>query len=150
MKEEEPLPLADPINNFTGSRASYRAVRQNKASAASARHIYMARGSMKDISREEFEQVRETLIQTRERMAAGEAIQSRHDDAIQILSQQIAELSEETRRGIADIKGQIIEANTGKAKILYGAISAGGTIGGGIAVGLYQLIHAIYPHLFGG
>lgn len=105
---------------------------------------------MPDVTREEFEQLREGHTQIRERVAAGEAVQDQHGGAIQRLSDQISALSREQREGIANLGKQIAAGNSTRSRTVTAAITGGGAVGGSFAVGLYQLLHTLYPHLFGG
>lgn len=101
------------------------------------------------VTREEFEQLRESHTQTRERVAANEAVQDQHEGAIQNLSDQVANLAREQRKGIATLSQQITESNSARGRLVSAAITGGSALGGGCAVGLYQLIHTLYPHFFG-
>ncbi|GBQ08468.1 hypothetical protein AA15669_1795 [Saccharibacter floricola DSM 15669] len=105
---------------------------------------------MPDVTREEFEQLRESHTQTRERVAANEAVQEQHGGAIQRLSDQVSALSRETRQGFATVTQQITEENSLRARTVSAAIASGSAVGSASAVGLYQLLHTLYPHLFGG
>ena len=112
---------------------------------------------MTEITREEFEQLRtrheqldERHAQTRERVAANEAVQDQQGGAIQRLYDEIAALAREQREGLHTIQQQIADANSARARTVTAAITGGGAVGGAVAVGFYQLIHAIYPQLFGG
>lgn len=112
---------------------------------------------MPEITRAEFEQLRtqhqqldERHAQTRERVAASEAVQDQQSGTIQRLHEEIADLAREQREGLNAIQQQISDANSTRARTVTAAITGGGAVGGAVAVGLYQLIHAIYPHLFGG
>ncbi|WP_282803135.1 hypothetical protein [Bombella apis] len=81
-----------------------------------------------------------------ERVAALEAVQARHDEDITKLSDKIDNLAGEQRAGIAALSSQIRDVNSARARTVTAAITGGGAV----AVGLYQLLHALYPHLFGG
>lgn len=85
-----------------------------------------------------------------ERVAALEAVQARHNDDITKLSDKIDSLAREQRTGIAALSDQIREVNSSRARTVTAAITGGGAVGGSVAVGLYQLIRFLYPHLFGG
>ncbi|MCL1496272.1 hypothetical protein CO583_01945 [Parasaccharibacter sp. TMW2.1882] len=112
---------------------------------------------MPEITREEFEQLRtrheqldERHAQTRERVAASEAVQDQQGGTIQRLHEEIADLAREQRAGIAALSDQIRATNSSRSRTLYAAISGGGAVGGAVACGLYQLVHTLYPHFFGG
>lgn len=112
---------------------------------------------MTEITREEFEllrndhaQLTEQHNQTRERVAAGEAMQARHDDDLAKLSNKIDGLAEKMTGCISALSNQLRETNSLRSRIVTAAISGGAAIGGGVAVGLYQIIHTLYPHFFGG
>ncbi|MUH03198.1 hypothetical protein GM609_06785 [Bombella sp. ESL0387] len=85
-----------------------------------------------------------------ERVAALEAVQERHDEDLTKLSNKIDNLAVEFRAGIAALSNQIRDTNSARSRIVTAAISGGAAIGGGVAVGLYQIIHTLYPHFFGG
>ena len=85
-----------------------------------------------------------------ERVAALEAVQARHDEDITKLSDKIDDLAREHRAGLAGLSRQIADASSTRARTVTGAITGGGAVGGAVAVGLYQIIHLLYPHLFGG
>ena len=85
-----------------------------------------------------------------ERVAALEAVQARHGEDITKLSDKIDDLAREQRAGIAALSSQIREANSIRARTVTAAITGGGAVGGAVACGLYQIIHALYPHFFGG
>ncbi|MCL1515237.1 hypothetical protein [Parasaccharibacter sp. TMW2.1890] len=85
-----------------------------------------------------------------ERVAALEAVQERHDEDLTKLSNKIDNLAVEFRAGIAALSNQIRDTNSSRSRIVTAAISGGAAIGGGVAVGLYQIIHTLYPHFFGG
>lgn len=85
-----------------------------------------------------------------ERVAALEAVQARHGEDITKLSDKIDDLAQEQRAGIAALSSQIRDVNSARARTVTAAITGGGAVGGAVSVGLYQLLHALYPHLFGG
>lgn len=85
-----------------------------------------------------------------ERVAALEAVQARHGEDITKLSDKIDNLAGEQRTGIAALSSQIREANSTRARTVTAAITGGGAVGGAVSVGLYQIIHMLYPYLFGG
>lgn len=89
-------------------------------------------------------------LKLHERVAALEAVQDRHDDDITRLSDKIDNLAREQRAGIASLSDQIQEANSTRSRTVTAAITGGGAVGGAVACGLYQIIHALYPHFFGG
>lgn len=100
-------------------------------------------------------------LKLHERVAALEAVQERHDEDITKLSNKIdsladklmdctATLSREQHAGIAAIQKDIAQINSGRSRALYVAITGGGAVGGSIAYGLYELVHTLYPHFFGG
>lgn len=103
-----------------------------------------------DLLRQSHEQLSEQHTQTRERVAAGEAVQDRHDGDISKLSNKIDRLSAEVKDGLIKLTGEVRSANSSRSRIVTAAISGGAAIGGGCAVGMYQLIHTLYPHFFGG
>ncbi|MBA5725494.1 hypothetical protein [Bombella favorum] len=90
------------------------------------------------------------FVTLNERVAALEAVQARHDDDIAKLSTKIDNLASEFRTGFTALSNQIRESSSSRSKIVTAAISGGAAIGGGVAVGLYQIIHSLYPHFFGG
>lgn len=85
-----------------------------------------------------------------ERVAALEAVQARHNDDITKLSDKIDSLTREQRTGLATLSRQIQDVNSSRTRTVTAAITGGGAVGGSVAVGLYQIIHFLYPHLFGG
>ncbi|CDG32705.1 hypothetical protein CO583_04485 [Parasaccharibacter sp. TMW2.1882] len=85
-----------------------------------------------------------------ERIAALEAVQARHDEDLTKLSNKIDNLALELHAGIASLSEQIRESNSLRSRTVTAAITGGGAVGGAVAVGLYQLIHTLYPHFFGG
>lgn len=89
-------------------------------------------------------------LKLHERVAALEAVQERHDEDITKLSNKIDNLASELRGGFTALSNEIRAANSSRSRIVTAAISGGAAIGGGIAVGLYQIIHSLYPHFFGG
>lgn len=89
-------------------------------------------------------------LKLHERVAALEAVQARHDDDITKLSTKIDGLSNDLRSGIGMLSKKISEINTARSRLITGAITGGAAIGGGAAVGLYQLLHTLVPRLFGG
>ena len=89
-------------------------------------------------------------VSLHERVAALEAVQERHDEDLTKLSNKIDNLAVEFRAGIAALSNQIRDTNSSRSRIVTAAISGGAAIGGGVAVGLYQIIHTLYPHFFGG
>ena len=112
---------------------------------------------MTEVTREEFEllrnsheQLTEQHNQTREKVAAGQAVQDRHDGDITKLSDKIDGLTAEVRACITNLTSELRAAKSSRARTVTAAITGGGAVGGSVAVGLYQLIHFLYPHLFGG
>lgn len=92
----------------------------------------------------------EQHTQTRKRVAAREAVQDRHDKDLIKLSNKIDGLADDFREGIPDLGNKIKAVNTIRSRVITAATSDGATISGGVAVGLYQIIHVLYPHCFGG
>ena len=96
------------------------------------------------------EQVGGIVPPLNERVAALEAVQYQQGGTIQRLHEEIADLAREQRTGLHAIQRQIADASSTRARTVTGAITGGGAVGGAVAVGLYQIIHLLYPHLFGG
>ncbi|MCX8667445.1 hypothetical protein J3T99_07455 [Acetobacteraceae bacterium B3987] len=84
-----------------------------------------------------------------ERIAALEAVQARHDDDITKLSDKIDNLAREQRAGLEALSDQIASTISTRSQLITAAITGSAAFGGGVAVGLYQLLHTLNPHLFG-